>query len=229
MKQDYSAAFFMNIHDNTCFEPPNDVTINNHISEKNLNIVRSFSKSITTSESIPEVEKNVDELISVVLNDKFEQQIDRAKSLDLYDNDAFSPLNTMDEDQGTKLPLLSSLHLPLTPYFISTVLNEIIKLSEIHPNANLLTLKRFDGSTTTLVPIPEAKNITSLSRNIRQKKWLQKIPECIFPSDQNVAVEWLFHELGKKYEDELVTIVKKLGYPLLAHEMTVTAAVAMWQ
>ena len=110
----------------------------------------------------------------------------------------------MDEDQGTKLPLLSSLHLPLTPYFISTVLNEIIKLPEIHPNDNLLTLKRFDGSTTTLVPIPEAKNVTSLSRNIRRKKWLQKIPERIFPSDTNVAVEWLFHELGKNMKMKLL-------------------------
>ena len=61
------------------------------------------------------LEKNVNELISVVLNDEFEQQIERAKLLDVYENTAFSPLNTIDEDQGTKLPLLSSLHLPLTP------------------------------------------------------------------------------------------------------------------
>ena len=124
-----------------------------------------------------------------MLNDDFDQQIERVKSLNIYDNVSFSPLKTTDEDTGTKSPLISSLHLPSTPYFISTVLNEIVKLSEIHPKANLLTLTRFDGSTTTLVPIPEAKNVTSLSRNIRRKKWLQKIPECIFPSDTNVAVE----------------------------------------
>ena len=102
-------------------------------------------------------------------------------------------------------------------------------MSEKHPNANLLTLKRFDGSATTLVPIPEAKNVMSLDKNIRRKKWLAKIPDILFPSDKNVAVECLFEELSKNYEDEFVATARKLGYPILAHKMSATAAAAMWQ
>ena len=69
MTEDYSAAFSMNIHDNTCSELHNDVTINNHISENGLNIVRSLSTSISTSDIKPGVEKKVNEFISVVPND----------------------------------------------------------------------------------------------------------------------------------------------------------------
>ena len=39
----------------------------------------------------------------------------------------------------------------------------------------------------------------------------------------------VFNELGKKYEDEFVAIARKLGYPILTHKMTATAAAAMWQ
>ena len=58
---------------------------------------------------------------------------------------------------------------------------------------------------------------------------MDKIPECIFPNDKSVAVEWLLYELGKKYEDEFVVTSKKLGYPLVTKQMNEIAAAAMWQ
>ena len=73
MTEDYSAAFSSNIHDDTYSELHNDVRINNHISESGLNIVRSLSTPISASDSKPEVGKNVNELISFVLDDDFEQ------------------------------------------------------------------------------------------------------------------------------------------------------------
>ncbi len=97
--------------------------------------------SISECESNLQVGKHVAELISVVLKDEFEQQTERVKSLQEYESSSFTPLNPIDNDQCTKFPLLSSLHLPLTPYTISTLLNEILKLSEKHPKATILTLK----------------------------------------------------------------------------------------
>ena len=73
MIEDYSAAISINIYDNICSELHNDVTINNHMSENGWNIVRSLSTSISASDSKPEVGKNVNELISFVLDDDFEQ------------------------------------------------------------------------------------------------------------------------------------------------------------
>ena len=81
--------------------------------------------SISECESKLEVEIHFAELISVVPKDEFDRQTKRAKSLQGYESSSLTPLNPTDNDQYTKLPLLSSLHLPLTPYTISTLLNEI--------------------------------------------------------------------------------------------------------
>ena len=206
-----------------------DETKGYHISDSCIPTIRNLSISISECESKLEVEKHVAELIRVVQKDEFEQQTERVKSLQEYESSSFTPINPIDNEQCTKFPLFSSLHLPLTPYTISTLLNEILKLSEKHPKANLLTLKRLNGTNTTLVPIPEAKNVESFDRIIRRKKWMEKITECIFPSDKNVAVEWLLYEIGENNEDEFVATAGKLGYPILAHKMSATAAAAMWQ
>ena len=163
-----------NVKDVTSHKNNQDDTKRYHISDSCMQTIMNLSISISECKSKLEVEKQVTELISVVLNNEFEQQAERAKSLQEYESYSFTPLHPTDNDQGRKLPLLSSLHLPLTPYTISTLLNEILILSEKHPKTNLLTLKRFDGSSTTFVPIPEAKNVESFDRNIRRKKLLQK-------------------------------------------------------
>ena len=62
----------MIFHD-TCSKLHNYVTINNLFSEDCLNIVKKLSTSISASDSKPEVGKNVNELISFVLDDDFEQ------------------------------------------------------------------------------------------------------------------------------------------------------------
>ena len=58
---------------------------------------------------------------------------------------------------------------------------------------------------------------------------MAKIPVILFSSDKNVAVDCLFGELRKRYEEEFVATARKLGYPILAHKMSATAAAAMWQ
>ena len=84
------------------------------------------------------------------------------------------------------------------------MLNEIVKLSEILPQDNILQMRRNDGSKTTLVPIPEAKNKESFIRNENRKKWLQKIPMSVFPNDEEKAVEWIFNMLGKNTKMSLL-------------------------
>ena len=52
-------------------------------------------------------------------------------------------------------PLLQSLHIPITPNAISTLLQEIFKLSELFPKKNLLSFKSYCGTNSTLVNIPK--------------------------------------------------------------------------
>ena len=193
-----------NTDDVTCPGHQKDATVNDHVSFELHNKIKSSISSILSLDDKFEFKQSVDNFVGVVLKDDFEKQSQRAKSIQGNDSDTFTPLNFPDDDFRSKLPLLARLHLPLTPYFISALLNEIIKISEIYPQANLLTMKRFDWSTTTLVPIPNSKNVDSFTRNVLRKKWVDKIPECIFPNDKSVAVEWLLYELWKKYDDEFV-------------------------
>ena len=218
-----------NTDDVTCPGHQKNATVNDHVFLELYNKIKSSISSILSLDDKFEFKQSVDNFVGVVLKDDFEKQSERAKSIQENDSGTFTPLNLPDDDLRSKLPLLARLHLPLTPYFISALLNEIIKISEIYPQANLLTMKRFDGSTTTLVPIPNSKNVDSFTRNVLRKKWVDKIPESIFPNDKSVAVEWLLYELGKKYEDEFVVTSKKLGYPLVTKQMNEIAAAAMWQ
>ena len=52
-------------------------------------------------------------------------------------------------------PLLQSLHIPITPNAISTLLQEIFKLSELFPKKNVLSFKSYCGKNSTLIDIPK--------------------------------------------------------------------------
>ena len=51
--------------------------------------------------------------------------------------------------------LLYSFHIPIIPYVISTLLHEIFKLSEQFWKNNLLSIKSFCGTDSTLINIPK--------------------------------------------------------------------------
>ena len=61
--------------------------------------------------------------------------------------------------EGTELkndfPMLHSLHIPVIPNVVSTILQEIFKLSEQFPKNNLLSIKSFCGTDSTLINIPK--------------------------------------------------------------------------
>ena len=51
--------------------------------------------------------------------------------------------------------MLHSLHIPVIPNVVSTILQEIFKLSEQFPKHNLLSIKLFCGTDSTLINIPK--------------------------------------------------------------------------
>ena len=51
--------------------------------------------------------------------------------------------------------MLHSLHIPVIPNVISTILQEIFKLSERFPKNNLLSIKSFCGTDSTVINIPK--------------------------------------------------------------------------
>ena len=52
-------------------------------------------------------------------------------------------------------PIIHSLHIPVIPNVLPTLLQEIFKLSEQFPKNNLLSIKSFCGTDSTLINIPK--------------------------------------------------------------------------
>ena len=131
----------------------------------------------------------MDKLIEILLKHEFNDQLEKMKLVMGNERDSITKSDLVYDDVEVQLPILSRLHIPLTQPFISSLLNEVIKLSEKFPPLNILTVKRYNGTTTTLVPVPEAKSKDGFNRNIRRKLWLNKLPQCIYPSDKSSAAE----------------------------------------
>jgi len=193
--------------------------------------IKTLADTIYNCEAGSIFDKSVDELIDIVLTEEFMRQNKRAQSIpDTEENDDYYKLVDLSDDMvKEKLPLLSKLRMPLSPFLVSTLLQEVVKLSEMFKDKNLLQIKRFRGTPTALIPVPQAKNEEGFIKNAKRNKWLSKIPQVLFPNGEKIAVEWILKEFGKKYEDEFILSAKELGYPLFSKKMNAVTAAAMWQ
>jgi len=209
----------------TCHSIPEDYRANYH------GAIKTLADTISNCEAGSIFDKSVDGLIDIVLTEEFMGQNKRAQSIpDTDENDDYYKLVDLSDDMvKEKLPLLSKLRMPLSPFLVSTLLQEVVKLSEMFKDKNLLQIKRFRGTTTALIPVPQAKNEEGFIKNAKRNKWLSKIPQVLFPNGEKIAVEWILKEFGKKYEDEFILSAKELGYPLFSKKMNAVTAAAMWQ
>ena len=70
-------------------------------------------------------------------------------------NVSYEKLLVEETELKNNYPLLHSLHIPVIPNIISTLLQEIFKLSKQFPKNNLLSIKSFCGTDWTLINIPK--------------------------------------------------------------------------
>ena len=70
-------------------------------------------------------------------------------------NVSYEKLLVEETELKNNYPMLHSLHIPVIPNVISTILQEIFKLSEQFPKNNLLSIKSFCGTDSTLINIPK--------------------------------------------------------------------------
>ena len=70
-------------------------------------------------------------------------------------NVSYEKLQVEETELKINYPMLHSLHIPVIPNVISTILQEIFKLSEQFPKNNLLSIKSFCGTDSTLINIPK--------------------------------------------------------------------------
>ena len=172
--------------------------------------IKTLADTLSQCEAGSKFNKSVNELIDIVLTEEFMGKNNRAQSIhDTEDNDDYSKLVDLSDDMvKEKLPLLAKFRMPLSPFLVSTLLQDIVKLSEMFKDKNLLQIKRFCGTTTTLIPVPQAENEESFIKNEKRNKWLSKIFQVLFPNNENIAVEWMLKGLGKKYKDDSLFLQK---------------------
>ena len=70
-------------------------------------------------------------------------------------NVSYEKLQVEETELKNNYPMLHSLYIPVIPNVISTILQEIFKLSERFPKNNLLSIKSFCGTDSTLINIPK--------------------------------------------------------------------------
>ena len=70
-------------------------------------------------------------------------------------NVSYEKLQVEETELKINYPMLHSLHIPVIPNVISTILQEIFKLSERFPKKKLLSIKSFCGTDSTLINIPK--------------------------------------------------------------------------
>ena len=68
-------------------------------------------------------------------------------------NVQYQKLQIDDSMLKEKHPLLHSLRIPFIPHIISTILYEIIKLLEQFPNINILSIKHWRSTESTVINI----------------------------------------------------------------------------
>ena len=70
-------------------------------------------------------------------------------------NVSYEKLQVEETELKINYPMLHSLHIPVIPNVISTILQEIFKFSEQFPKNNLLSIKSFCGTDSPLINIPK--------------------------------------------------------------------------
>ena len=70
-------------------------------------------------------------------------------------NVSYEKLQVEENELKNNYHMLHSLHIPVIPNVISTILQEIFKLSDRFPKNNLLSIKSFCGTDSTLINIPK--------------------------------------------------------------------------
>ena len=67
----------------------------------------------------------------------------------------YQKLQLEDSILKEKYPMLHSLRIPFIPNVMSTILHEIFKLSEQFPKTNILSIKHFCGTESTVISVPK--------------------------------------------------------------------------
>ena len=70
-------------------------------------------------------------------------------------NVQYQKLQLEDSILKEKYPMLHSLYIPFIPNVMLTILHEIFKLSEQYPKTNIISIKHFCGTDSTVISMPK--------------------------------------------------------------------------
>ena len=132
----------------------------------------------------------------------------------------------------SSFPVLSLVGLPVTKRLVSSLLREIVALSQMYPKHGLLSYETHRGTECELVKVTRSKNKESFVANVRRhQSWLHRLPSLVVVEtvEPSVGASWILQHLALNFEDEFVHVCKKMGYPVFSKKMDAATACAMWQ
>jgi hypothetical protein len=108
-------------------------------------------------------------------------------------------------------PALSHYGIPLKLPAIHSVLRDIVTLSKVTIQQDVLTFRMFNRSdiTSTIVRIPTSVTYTCFKKNVKRESWLKRVLLAASREDEGeVAARWLLQLLGLNS----IKILKSLHY-----------------
>ena len=212
-----------------CFPTNNDsnssktTTTKTDANEYVLGLIEGMHKLVCDNEINPEAV--ADAFVTCYTDFKFGG---RYKGFVVNEDDAINVDNLSD------YPVLHASAIPLRKTVLNPLLRDIVALSRLHPDKNLLSYKsKNDRVEYTLIDTFRWKSKEACIKFSNQRKnscFLQHLPGLIHnDGNEKAGANWMISYYGHHHEDEFVAVCEELGYPVLTHKMPAATAAAMWQ
>ena len=82
-------------------------------------------------------------------------------------------------ERHRKVPVMAHLDIPLIPDVLNLLLREMVQLSNMFPDKNIMQYTSWGGKVTNVIQIPVCSNKTSFIRMNQSKRFLDKLPQYI--------------------------------------------------
>eukprot|EP00978_Attheya_sp_CCMP212_P025588 scaffold82537_cov26-Attheya_sp.AAC.1 len=180
------------------------------------------------------------QLVKLILTSHYAQQCKRLESIIAVAPEDCAAIEQQEENKTEipldpfKFPLLTQLGLPLNKLFLSPLLREIVMLSNLNPNLNLLEYTAWGGrkedSIRCLMPVSPSTTVEGFQKSLRRgNKALRQLPKILCPQNESLGAQLLLQHFGSNFQDEFVSVAESIGYPVTTKVMDPATAAAMWQ
>jgi hypothetical protein len=224
------------VDSNYCITTNSDMDMNNYnslsssINFKNIIQMHFFEKIMRDSTKYSDIWRLIDDRkLKDGLHELFEAyhrtRFDTQKQMMTVLNESSGASDIVAEKE--KFPMINQFGIPFSSSVLQSLVRDIVSIQD-KTNVDLLTFNSFNGKRCCLVQPIQSSSYNLFKQNVRRTKWLDKLLSAIC-AGQEEAAGWIFHLLGKKYEEKFAEVAVHIGLLLPSKVMDAETACAMWE